>query len=476
MTADSTTSELNAFLAGHEKVAGPRLLQIGDVVDGWRVEAFLGSGGNAEVYRVVRDADGCNPSALKMLSRNDHAARLRFKTERDLLASKPGPHLARHMGDGKANGRPYIVTELLEPADLPHGDSAVAEYLLELCSALSSLHKMGIVHRDVKPSNVMRRRSGELVLIDLGLVKDVAKSTEPRKDVSIVKGKVVAMGTPSYAAPEQMNGGEITPAADIHALGRIANAAFADNPPPQWLPIIRRATSSIPNQRYATVDEFAAAVRNRNRRALGMRFGISLLTISACVMSAWWHWSRRGREAFAWRSICEETSTNVVERLLVSEGEETNIVNGVVRIDPKRIFKISPNEVPATVVHLNNRTNVFDRPIWLDPERHYFIEGPGLLSADLRAESKVVVHLSKCWLFNRSEIPMGEANIKYDFGKGAYLNFTEQDDPEPDVLKANVENYDASFNKIRFRGPVTFKGMKKERDEEIWTMSRMLQR
>lgn len=92
------------------------------------------------------------------------------------------------------------------------------------------------------------RTTGEPVLIDLGLVKDVTLPVVHRgESLSIVNGKAVGVGTPRYAAPEQFAGGEISPAADIHALGMLANDCFGGNPPLPWARIIRRSTSSIPS-------------------------------------------------------------------------------------------------------------------------------------------------------------------------------------------------------------------------------------
>ena len=99
------------------------------------------------------------------------------------------------------------------------------------------------------------------VLPNEGSTQPVAHRGE---SLSIVNGKAVGVGTPRYAAPEQFAGGEILPAADIHALGMLANDCFGGNPPLPWARIIRRSTSSIPSQRYGSVAQFAKAVRHRH--------------------------------------------------------------------------------------------------------------------------------------------------------------------------------------------------------------------
>jgi hypothetical protein len=86
------------------------------------------------------------------------------------------------------------------------------------------------------------------------------------ESLSVVDGQAVGVGTPGYAAPEQFAGGPATPATDVHALGMLAEKCFDGNPPEAWDPIIRKATSSLPRLRYATVEEFLEAVEHRHER------------------------------------------------------------------------------------------------------------------------------------------------------------------------------------------------------------------
>ena len=104
------------------------------------------------------------------------------------------------------------------------------------------------------------------MIIDLGLAKRISDSQcLPQPNTfSIVEGKQVGLGTPRYAAPEQFSGDEITPASDIHALGKIADECFGGNPPRAWRRIIERATSSIPARRYPSVAAFIRAIQRRN--------------------------------------------------------------------------------------------------------------------------------------------------------------------------------------------------------------------
>ena len=182
---------------------------------------------------------------------------------------------------GELDGTPYLVIELLESYPLPGSDKDVAKYLIRVCEGVACLHGLGLVHRDIKPQNVLRRKgSDQPVLIDLGLAKDITlPPAHEGVSLSIVNGRAVGVGTPKYAAPEQFAGGEISPAADIHALGMLANECFQGNPPRCWGRIIRRSTSSIPNQRYATIVDFVKAIKRRHLLQLVLAIVVPVISV-----------------------------------------------------------------------------------------------------------------------------------------------------------------------------------------------------
>ena len=258
-------AEIEAFLRAHPHIEDPHLFDVGQNIGEWRITAFIGKGGSGEVYSA-KHSDLGFVAAIKILSRDDRVAKDRFQREAQVFAENPMPVFPRFFGYGQINGRPYMVIELLEHLPLPSADRAVAQYLLKVCVGVGRLHSLGLVHRDIKPQNILQRgTTGEPVLIDLGLIKDVTLPVAHRgESLSIVNGKAVGVGTPRYAAPEQFAGGEISPAADIHALGMLANDCFGGNPPLPWARIIRRSTSSIPSQRYGSVAQFAKAIRHRH--------------------------------------------------------------------------------------------------------------------------------------------------------------------------------------------------------------------
>lgn len=263
--------EIEGILSSHERMPTGASFPDGIVFGSWRVTAFLGKGGNGEVYRVVHVSLGTS-AALKVLVRDEPRARERFMREAKLLSELKSASFPQFLEYGEANGCVYLVMELLEPGDLPSGDREVVRFLRQICEAVAELHVRGIVHRDIKPSNILWRigrartpaapqRDAVPVLADLGLVKDVATSGVGRSTSDLTVGGV---GTPGYGAPEQMERGEASVASDIHALGVLADRCFGGKPPKAWVRIIERATSSIPDRRYQSVDEFLNAIRRRN--------------------------------------------------------------------------------------------------------------------------------------------------------------------------------------------------------------------
>ena len=459
MLNDTDIGGLDKFLASSGKDALPRvqehdnILAAGATLGSWRVEAFLGRGGSGEVYRVVHSVTR-TPAAAKVLTRDDEVTKRRFQDEIDFLAQNQLPQFPRYFESGECDGRTYLVLELLEPIDVPTDEKGIAEYLTDVCSCVRALHLSGIVHRDLKPKNIMCRSSGEVVLIDFGLAKDTFVSARPRTDVSIVSGKAIGVGTPEYAAPEQLTGGEISPAADIHALGRIANAAFGGNPPRTWESIIRRATSSIPAQRYETVDDFATAIRNRNRLRHLARIGLAVGSIAVLAGVFF------GREDIPlvrdvvqqsrFDALGETISTNVVVQQLLWEKLETNKLGMVIL--KERACRTVTNELQVTSVRLKKGNHVFARPLNLKADHEYWIAGPGTLDASMvSGGSNTTLRLHNCVVLNRSKIPFAKSGIRYVFQGYAYLNFTSQIKPSGFSVM-EFEGFDVS-DAIRFKGP-----------------------
>lgn len=261
----------------------PHLLQPGVTLDGWRVISFIARGGNAEVYRAEH-VELKTIAAIKISIDDTVETLARFKQESRILGGIHHEALPGFHAFGERSGHAYIITEFLHPLESPRTDHAVAQFATQIANALDALHENGIVHRDIKPGNIMTRNGHDPVLVDLGYAKRIATSTAKQQSISIEQSRLVGLGTPGYAAPEQFTGEEITPASDIHALGVMLNECFDGKPPRQWKRIIAKCTSSLPDYRFHVAREFIQAVRHRNLQRTLLRTLFAFLALGLIAM------------------------------------------------------------------------------------------------------------------------------------------------------------------------------------------------
>ena len=282
MDAKGVESWLESGTFGAEPSAR---LSRGDVVGCWRVEAYLGRGLSAEVYRVTNVRYG-HEGALKLLVDGTRGLKERFMSEADALKFLSLPSLPRYMDGGEFEGSPYYVMEYLLPIPDPMPRRDVPWFMCRVAKAVQDLHDAGYIHRDLKPGNVLVRPDGEPVLIDLGLIKRRGTAvTDPivrhGRGVSIIDGKPVGVGTLDYAAPEQLLKGEASVQSDVFALGKMLRAMYAGSPPSFAKGVIRTATRELPGDRYPSAAAFAAALR----RGRFVRGAFAALAVVALVAS-----------------------------------------------------------------------------------------------------------------------------------------------------------------------------------------------
>ena len=265
--------------------AGHGVLATGAKLGEWRIVAFLGRGLSAEVYRVTNLRFG-QEGALKLLTDDTRGLKERFLTEADAIRFLSIRALPHFMGSGEYNGMPFYVMEYLQPLPDPMPRGEIPAFMNKVAKAVQMLHDAGYIHRDLKPGNILRRHNGEPVLIDLGLIKKRNMgTTDPvvrhGRGISFIDGKPVGVGTLDYAAPEQLLKGEATVQSDVFAMGKILRWLYDGRPPGNIKKIIRRATREQPGDRYASADDFAAALRHRNYGRIA--FALFACTVLACV-------------------------------------------------------------------------------------------------------------------------------------------------------------------------------------------------
>jgi DNA-binding beta-propeller fold protein YncE len=293
---------------------------IGSDFLGYRIEELIGRGGMGVVYRAY-DLRLKRPVALKLVAPSlarDEQFRERFARESELVMSLEHPNVVPIYDAGDVDGRVYLAMRLVDGTDLRtllRAEGALApDRAIVICrqiaAALDAAHSRGLVHRDVKPSNVLLDSSGHVYLADFGLTRTL-------DDEGSGTGDDRAVGTPAYLAPEQLEGRPADGRADVYSLGcvlyecltgeavfprdsRLAVAwAHLEEEPPRaskrrvGLPeavdaVVGRALAKEPEQRFATCGALVAAARE----ALGLgtvgssRRRRSLLLAGAIVLAA----------------------------------------------------------------------------------------------------------------------------------------------------------------------------------------------
>ncbi len=185
----------------------------------YRVERELGRGGMASVY-LAHDEELGRSVAVKVLPPHlaaDDVFRARFVREARLAGRLSHPNIVRVYDAGEAEGRPFIVMEYVPGSSLAEAGRLEADRVVALgvqaCAGLQHAHESGLVHRDVKPANLLVRDDGVLKIVDFGIAR-AAESTRHTQAGTL-------LGTAAYLAPEQLAGRDATPASDVYSLGAV---------------------------------------------------------------------------------------------------------------------------------------------------------------------------------------------------------------------------------------------------------------
>jgi eukaryotic-like serine/threonine-protein kinase len=262
---------------------------VGEVIAGrYELQELVGTGGMSSVYRAD-DRELERPVALKLLHERlgaDDEHVTRFRHEAESVARLSHPNIVPVMDRGVDGGRQYIVFEFVDGESLrqlldregPLGVRHALEIAIAVADGLAFAHAHGIVHRDVKPQNVLISREGEIKVTDFGIARSA--------DSGLTQTGTV-LGTSNYLSPEQAGGQQVTAAADVYSLGvvlyemlagdvpfpggnqvvvALRHATEAPPPlpngvPPRLAAAVTRALAKDPARRFASMAEFATELR-----------------------------------------------------------------------------------------------------------------------------------------------------------------------------------------------------------------------
>ena len=307
----------------------------------YRIVEELGRGGNSSVFHAV-DERSEQPVALKVLAPSPFGAtrqRERFLREARALARIRHPQVVPILDVGEDGPFAYIAMALMErslhdvidgsddPAGAAERRLRAARWIAEACDGLSAAHAQGVLHRDVKPSNLLLGADGRLRVGDFGLAH-LADAPELTKTGQ-------AMGTPGYIAPELLMGGKSSLESEIYGLGATLYALVSGAPPDlsdsggglfpppcrqlgALEPILRRALAPRARDRYPDADALAAALRRflrvqeetRGRRSVHWIWLVALvLAVCAAGTIGWWI-GHDGPESTLSRAVSTSDSRN----------------------------------------------------------------------------------------------------------------------------------------------------------------------
>lgn len=262
-------------------------------IPGFEIKRELGSSAAATVYLALQTSLD-REVALKVMAPGlieDAALTQRFIQEARTLASLAHPHIvAVYDVDTAPDRRPYFSMQYLPGGDLAArvgrgmSESALIETLQGVAQALDYVHQRGLVHRDVRPTNVLYDDSGMPILTDFGIARAVGSAASTGTDFSAATGH--------YISPEQARGGSLDARADLYSLGALTWFGLTGRPPYEgadgfavayahvfeaiprlppekahWQPLIDRALAKEPAQRFASAREFLDAIAQVSARA-----------------------------------------------------------------------------------------------------------------------------------------------------------------------------------------------------------------
>ena len=321
-------NDLTSTLGGDPDEAGMELLAPGTrLSDRYDVRRVIDWGGYAVVYHA-HDRELNRDIALKVLRRHRESKEglIRFRREVAVAREAASPHLVRVFDLENSDGAVYLTMELIDGESLrkrmergPLPVETIIRISTEILEALSSLHALGIIHRDIKPGNVLIDSSDRVKVTDFGLARQLASGDQSATATGAL------MGTIAYISPEQALGSEADTRSDLYAAGVVMFEMLAGRVPheaksalgsllmrtrrrpadvrsirrdcPRWLAqIVLRLLEPRPEDRYGTASETLADLRRRKGRPSPMRVrrlmtaaGLLVIVSAGLTFTArWW--------------------------------------------------------------------------------------------------------------------------------------------------------------------------------------------
>ena len=285
---DGVRAEVESLLTSHEDIEDfieTPAFEIGEIFSldqsekhfgNYKIIREIGAGGMGAVFLAERD-DGefSQQVAIKIIRQSlaDRELINRFRRERQILANLNHPNIAKLLDGGvSALGEPFLAMEYVEGEAITKfaerenlNLEARLKLFLKVCAAVSFAHRNLVVHRDIKPLNILVTKDGEPKLLDFGLAKLAEQSADEKTQTAF------HALTPAYASPEQLKNTPVTTASDIYSLGVVFYELLTDEKPFQFEgksleEIIKTATQCEPAPPSAAITNYKLQITNSNNR------------------------------------------------------------------------------------------------------------------------------------------------------------------------------------------------------------------